>query len=174
MGKRGPKPLPAAVLARRRSKEPRARELKVKQLRTVIGGGSPQPPEWLTVEERGIWDHIVQTLSDMGVISAADAGALARYCHALSEWIVITAELRGKPRLMQRGEITPYLHPLFKMKGDLAKEIQSLEDRFGMTPSARVSLNVTAMFKPGYKAPEPEPLKKPSAPIGGERFFRAP
>lgn len=176
MGKRGPKPLPEAVLATRGSTVPRDRERRNEKLLPVVGG-APAIPKWLTEPERAIWDAIAPTLLDMGVLSEADGQALGRYCNVVAEWIVVTEKLRTLPVLVkQTGSDAPYLNPYIKLKAELAREMQALEDRFGMTPSARMSLNVTAMFRPGYQKPaEPTPdaPKNPSAPIGGERFFRS-
>jgi P27 family predicted phage terminase small subunit len=174
MGKRGPKPAADSVLRARGSDEPQRRARKLEQLATVAGG-EPIAPTWLTAEELAIWKRLAPTLRDMAIISVADADSLGRYCHALAEWISVTKELRGQPRLVKPESAPPYQNPLLKVRADLAKEIQSLEDRFGLTPAARMTLNVTAAFKPGFKRPTdptPETPASPTTPIGGERFFK--
>lgn len=176
MGKRGPKPAMDTVLEARGGKSLKARKRKLEQLATVTSG-EPIAPTWLSADEREIWKRLAPTLRDMAIISAADADSLGRYCHVLAELVAVTIELRGKPRLVKPESAPAYQNPLLKVRADLAKEIQSLEDRFGLTPAARMTLNVSAMFRPGYKAPretDPKPVepKGPRAPIGGERFFK--
>ncbi len=165
-----------AVLEARGGKSLRARHRKLEHL-APVAGGDPVAPSWLTPEELEIWKRLAPTLRDMAIISVADADSLGRYCHALAEWVAVTTELRGKPRLVKPESAPAYQNPLLKVRADLAKEIQSLEDRFGLTPAARMTLNVSAMFRPGYKAPresdkKPDVPKGPREPIGGERFFK--
>lgn len=176
MGKRGPAPLPDSVLAARGSTVPRERERKKEKLVPVAGGGAPNPPLWMNESERAIWDALAPKLLDMGVLSEADGQALGRYCNLVSEWVEVTEKLRTLPKLVkQTNTEAPYLNPYLKLKTEIGRELQALEDRFGLTPAARMSLNVTVAFQPGYKpaAPEkPDTPKDPRAPIGGERFFR--
>jgi P27 family predicted phage terminase small subunit len=176
VGKRGPKPLPDSVLATRGSSVPRKRELAQERLAPVAGAGMPKVPSWLSDEERKLWDELGPTLVDMGIVSVADGHAFARYVHSIVEWNRITARMRDEDLLVTPQGAAPYQHPLLKIKADIAKELQHHEDRFGLTPAARMTLNVTAAFKPGYKRPtEPKPSPtSPTAPLGGERFFKRP
>jgi P27 family predicted phage terminase small subunit len=146
-----------AALKARGSNVPQTRARKLKALHQVATG-SPEIPEWLTEDERAIWKAIAPTLLDMGIISVADSASLGRYCHALAEWVQVAKDLRGQPRLVKPESAPAYQNPLIKIRADLAKEIQSLEDRFGLTPAARMTLNVTALFTPGYK-PHDQPTK---------------
>jgi len=47
-------------------------------------------PEWLMKDMRALamWNHLYPILREMGVLTVVDAGVLASYCSAYSDWVL--------------------------------------------------------------------------------------
>lgn len=165
--KPGPPPKPQAILELRGSTLLRKRAKKVASLQRVPVKGQITPPAWLSPEELDCWRQIVPQLQEMKIVTKADAFTLGRYCNAMVLWLLISSKMKNQP-LLVKSEInpTPYQNPYLKIRGEVARELQALEDRFGLTPSARVGLHLAATWLPGAEEDD-----KPT-PIEGEEFFK--
>lgn len=142
MGRRGPPKTPGKVLQLRGSALATKRRLAAE----VAGpAGAPEMPDWLSDDERRIWDKLVTMLSTMGVLSSCDEFALSRYVHLWVRWRTATAWLAehgdmyplkdeaGKVRYMQQW-------PQVAIANKLAVELRRLEQEFGLTPAARTRI----------------------------------
>lgn len=100
-----------------------------------------------------MWDHLVPRLAGMGVLSAIDGNALARYCQLWSRWRKAEAFLR------KHGEVYPlkdeagkvkYLQPFpqVSIAANLAQQLTKLEQEFGLTPSARTRIQALQSAAP--------------------------
>jgi len=180
MGRRGPKPTPTALLKLRGSRLAAEREANEPK----VGRGRPAMPTWLMPAAKAIWRHVSAELEQMGLLTTADGDALARYCQTLARWV------RAQRIIARRGETfatkTTAGHPTIKLRPEvglvkgLAVELAKLEASFGLTPSARASLAVTAIYTPGRMVSDPTPSapvanpdpKAPNVIDGKSRFFR--
>lgn len=146
MGRRGPRPLPSAVLEARGSRRAGSRPHEAEAPR-----GRPVCPAWLSPEAREVWDHMVPILEQMAVLTIADGNALARYCRLFVRW------RKAEDFLDQYGDS----HPLKDGNGNvkcfmpfpqvgtaakLAGLLARLEQEFGLTPSARTRVEVDKAF----------------------------
>lgn len=139
MGRRGPRPLPSLELARRGSW--RAADRARSEARVARGAIAPA---WLSADARVHWDRLAPILDGAGLLSAADADALAHIATALADWLRARAELATRSPVVQmgtNGAESPSAWVLLERAAfdrwyKLAKE-------FGLTPAARVGLAAT-------------------------------
>lgn len=147
MGQRGPKPIPANVhlLKGNPSK---------KRLSTLADGARvpieiPACPPVLDAEAKREWKRISHELEKLGLIAKVDRGPLAVYCAAWSRWVKAEKKLKS---LDDAGliETTPngyqQIGVWLQISNRAAEQIKSYMSEFGMTPSARVRVNVSPQF----------------------------
>ncbi|NOT02353.1 MAG: phage terminase small subunit P27 family [Phycisphaerales bacterium] len=142
MGRRGPKPLPGAILAFRGS--PRANRRTDETV--VAEPGIPPMPEWLNDHAKATWHDLAPKLSAMGVLTTADGLAFARYCDLWARWTDATrfiAENGMTTTITRRtGRVDHVAYPQVRIASRLSDELLKLEREFGMTPCSRVGLRV--------------------------------
>ena len=98
------------------------------------------PPGMLKATERQwveFWQSEVATL-----VATADLPALRRLYSLYDERARCLASGR-RNRLVEGSQGQPVMNPLYKHMATLDGEILALEDRFGLTPMARLKLGVT-------------------------------
>lgn len=76
MGKRGPKPMPTAVLKLRGSRWANRPSEPIPPQKKVV------PPRWLTDAGREVWRQVAPLCIAMRTLTAADVQRFARYCNA--------------------------------------------------------------------------------------------
>ena len=142
MGQRGPVRTPTKILELRDSTELWKRK---REPRPVTE--KPPCPTWLAPDARTIWRQVTPELARIGILARIDQHALARYCHLWVRWRteetrlategldIITYNAAG-----QVMSIVP--SPAVARSSNLADKLLRLEQHFGMTPSARASLQV--------------------------------
>lgn len=141
MGKRGPRPLPTAVLELRGSWKAKTRT------------GEPQPegeaipPDWLDDIAKEEWNRLAPELKRLGLLRSLDQTAFALYCDLFSCWRRASAELEKTGRYYQSGDLQK-LHPLSNVVDQLATRLMAMMKEFGCTPSARTGLNVQPPIDP--------------------------
>lgn len=103
---------------------------------------SLDPPPELTGYALDRWNATAPLLLAMKVFTAADAPALARYCHTYAQWDAARrhVEEHGMTQVTSTGysQITAEAG-LFK---SLSAELLVFERQFGMTPAARSAIKV--------------------------------
>ena len=110
----------------------------------VIAGGQvevPDPPENMLPATREWWDELWS--SDIRQAwEKSDWPALRRLAEMYDER---ERALQGyrQQRLVEGSTGQPVLNPLWKLVEGLDKEIRQLEDRFGLSPKARLQLGIT-------------------------------
>lgn len=151
MGLRGPPPQSAHILAMRGS-----------SLAASRAAGEPQPearppslPRWLPPDARPVWREVIRQLKGMGILSRADANAIARYVQMFVQWVKLEEFLnangmtyvvrgRGKKNAAGERELGPIIgvrtYPQVRIAKHLVGEILKIEDRIGLSPSARARL----------------------------------
>lgn len=158
MGKRGPKPTPLALLAQRGSWLAAAR---AKDGRPVLEVSTPAKPAHLDAAAGARWDQMIEHLSAIGVLSMVDGPLIERYCMTTILWLETHALLR------QRGKTTYAVlddagmvreikaYPEVAMLVKLGDQLLRMEDRMGLSPSARCSLR-TAKVLDAQPAEQPQ------------------
>lgn len=136
MGKRGPAPTPTAKLKARGSwrGETRHGEPEAK--------GDPVAPEWLSDNSLALWELIVPQLEGMGIAGLIDSMALARYVTLFERWLECEQFLRDNGSTYEDGGGITKEYPQASRASRLADQLLKLEQQYGMTASARVSLAV--------------------------------
>src|SRR5690242_17858687 len=96
MGRRGPKPEPAAVKIAKGN--PGNRRIGVAPNETVEAT-AVVPPHWLNAEAYAIWKKLAPRLESMNILRRIDAWTFGRYCRNFARW------LKMQKRLDEVGEI---------------------------------------------------------------------
>lgn len=139
MAGRGPAPKDPA--ARQRRNMPRALEL-VAQAAEVVPVAHPDPPAGLlkrTVDRwEAFWTSPVASLVDR----TSDMPALERLFELYDDCARFRAAIRKDPMVVgSQGQMVR--NPFVKDLKDSQAEVRQLEDRFGLSPRARLGLNLT-------------------------------
>ena len=137
--------------------------------RRPINASEPKPrrqrparPAWLIGDARKAWEELVPLLDQMGVLTIVDRRALARYCKLWARWVALTRviektgevyPIRGRPTEDNpQGAIVSFrTFPQVKIIESLSAELRQLEREFGLTPSARSSIEVEKRVAPQSK-----------------------
>ena len=142
MGKRGPPKTPTATLkargswlANRNPKEPKPEPKK------------PTRPQWLIGDAKKLWDVLAPQLEAMNVLAKIDREALARYCQLWMRWLeaerFLAKEGSTYEMLTKDGQSCgPRPYPQVKIASDLASHLGRLEQKFGLSPADRASVQV--------------------------------
>lgn len=175
MGMRGPAPQPEPLLRARGSQWPDRREREAQQSPAVGSPGRPSQPKWLDKDGKECWRHIVPLLEEAGVLSRIDRGALAAYCSAWSQWRAAQRELDAKgptltklrwdPNVEEFIEVDRVMSPEWKRYAAALELVVKLQDRIGLSPSARARVKSF-----GIETPDREHAKE--AKKDPERFLR--
>lgn len=102
---------------------------------------APATPSGLLAPVRAAWDAFWGS-EQSSLVMPADHPALLRLFSLLDERERCSRAARKSP-LVEGSQGQPTLNPLLKHVGSLDTEIRQLEDRFGLTPLARLRLGVT-------------------------------
>ena len=142
MGKRGPKPTPSKILKLRGSWRGEANKNEPEP-----EAGRPERPEGLLDEANAGWDQLVEMLDGIGLLTAIDGRALARYCQYWARWWecenFISKYGMTYPIKDKQGAVLGMAEfPQVKRSQALSQTLSKLEAEFGLTPSARTRITV--------------------------------
>lgn len=125
--------------------ERRQRRNRPTTLRVVPGGTLgrpvPPPPAGLLAATRREWETFWRSELARLIEPDTDLPALERLYRYYDEHRRVLREAR-KERLTIGSTGQMVLNPLLKYAESVAKEIRALEDRFGLTPRARLTLGI--------------------------------
>ena len=104
----------------------------------------PDPPDWLSTEQREAWDWIVPALLDAGVpLLKIDGVLLASVC-------VVMARIRQCEEIIERDGIIvkgsrgrERVNPAFRVAAQQSRALLQLSRKFGMDPASRQRLRLT-------------------------------
>ena len=105
------------------------------------------------------WRELLPMLQAVRVMTQADIEALARYCDTYEWWLATRAKLKKEgdtyPILNDKGEVK-YIaqRPEVSIANKLAGQLRQLESDFGLSPAARVSLQVDGDAEKAKKSDE--------------------
>ena len=144
MGTRGPKPLPANVHLI--NGNPSKKKFAVLADGSRVPVEIPKPPAHLDAGAKREWRLISVELEKLGLIAAVDRAALGVYCVAFSSWEKAEKKLKdlGDDGLI---ESTPsgykQISVWLQISNRAVEQMKSFLAEFGMSPSARMRVNVT-------------------------------
>lgn len=141
MGKRGPKPKPTAL----RVFEGDPGNLLGKRKGETQPPSPPEPPappEWLGDVGRAIWAQVAPTLHRIGCLTESDQKILSLYCEAWEEFFGARKEIEEFGATAYTDKGTCYQHPAVGRKNKAIQRIRQIGGDFGMSPAARVGLNI--------------------------------
>ncbi|MDQ7970744.1 MAG: phage terminase small subunit P27 family, partial [Oxalicibacterium faecigallinarum] len=129
------------------SKKPAA-DLVNDNRRVVAPLVAPECPEILTGLAKDEWKRIVNDLMTMGILSRVDRSALAIYCQAWADWMVLRKKLNaishGAGFIDQTGTGYKQMSALYQAANRAEERMLKAGALFGLNPSARASLNISA------------------------------
>lgn len=142
MGKRGPKPKPTSLrvfegdpgnlLGKRKG-----------EMQPPAPPVLPPPPAWLGDIGKQAWEQVAATLWRIGCLTENDQKLLSLYCEAWEEFFEARKEIEtcGPTAYTDKG--TCYQHPAVGRKNKAIQRIRQIGGDFGMSPTARVGLNLS-------------------------------
>jgi P27 family predicted phage terminase small subunit len=139
MGKPGPKKTPTRILKKRGSWREEGRGLELQP-----PAGVPTCPDWLGDVGRAKWNERIEILSQTeGLVTKLDGDFLALYCEAFKEFIDARLQIdrEGATCVSEKGG--EYQHPAVGRKNKAIERMRRFGALFGMSPSDRVSLNIS-------------------------------
>lgn len=146
MGKRGPKPKPTAL--RVFEGDPgRLLPRRNGEVQPPRGDSPPEPPDWLGEIGKAVWGHVAPHLHTIGCLTLPDVKLLALYCEAWDELFVSRAVIEAEGLTLTSDKGTTYAHPAVGIKNRAIQRIRVIGGEFGMSPAARVGLNLGTQTK---------------------------
>ncbi|MBI1401445.1 phage terminase small subunit P27 family [Hyphomonas sp.] len=106
-------------------------------------------PHQLTAEGKEVWARIVPALNRIGRVKQTDREALTRYCDMVGAYWKMSLQIATEGSTMLVPTVAKdesgagamwRRHPLLSERRAMAKALEGLEDRFGMSPRARIEL----------------------------------
>lgn len=114
----------------------------------------PERPSDMQPDTAEIWDYTVKQLAEMGLLSRADRDTLHTYCAAVATHRKATSSILRDGIMIDGVMGGKVKNPACSVQKEAAGVISSLGRAFGLTPSARSAIRVSAA-KP--KAPPTDP-----------------
>ena len=115
----------------------RPRKTPVVDLAPIAGVDAPKH---MRAKARKYWAEVAGYITDSRIVRVSDRNVLARYCETLADYVKVTGSLDKQGHVywtesahgkMQR------ISPFFLVQERLAKRLQDMEDRLGLTPASR-------------------------------------
>jgi P27 family predicted phage terminase small subunit len=153
MGKRGPRKQPTAIRLLNGGRPSQ----KSKTQEPIPASGNLTPPTYIVGKAKEKWDEVLPKLVSMRVMTPADLETLGRYCAVWEQWVRYLDQMRkgldvlvirdkdGKVKYMQSA-------PAATMFVKLGQSLLRMEQEFGLTPSARASMEVPHSSQDSAKA----------------------
>jgi len=136
MGRRGPKPLPAAIKRLRGSR-------RTNNTEPTPATATPEPPEHLTPAALEEWNRITPELEALGLLAVIDLAALSVYCTAWARWTEAERKIRETGgEVVKSPSGYPILSPWLSVSRAAARQLEAFIKEFGLSPSARTRVHV--------------------------------
>ena len=119
-----------------------------------LNADEPQPertaplcPEWLNDSAKTFWSDIAPKLTRLGVLTEIDGEALTALCLALADLKNAQEQIKKVGYIVKTPSGYAQPNPFVGISNLALKQIRSLLQEFGMTPSARSRVLMQAGFK---------------------------
>jgi P27 family predicted phage terminase small subunit len=102
----------------------------------------PEPPSHLDEREKAKFTSTAEMLVRRGVMTALDAGALARYAVAWCRWVDAEAEVKKRGLVVKTNADFVIQNPFLAVANRCMNQMAQIESEFGLTPSARTRIRM--------------------------------
>jgi P27 family predicted phage terminase small subunit len=139
----GPAPKPTSL--RIAQGNPGRKPISENEPKPPVDNTLPDPPEYLDDYAKEVWKIVGPALHKISVLTSVDYNAFMIYCQTVSDykWALETVKTEGRVITTgQNGYMQP--HPAIAIGNKAADRLKSYAREFGLTPSARVHLQVMA------------------------------
>lgn len=109
----------------------------------------PKAPASLGKSGKKHWKDDGKRLLSLGVLTVSDLSALESYCAAYDEVDHCNAILEQQGEYSMRDNGTMAAHPAIARRDRALDRVRAYQREFGMTPSSRSGVNVTAKKEGG-------------------------
>ncbi len=114
---------------------------------------SVAPAMPLSAGAQAIWDRLAPDLTDKGCLTPWDADAFTVFCDAAATYYE-TRALIGSSYAVQGSVKNTVVNPLWRIMRDCAEMMARIGARFGLTPSDRAGIDVSASTETPKYGPE--------------------
>lgn len=182
MGRRGPRPEPAAVKKQKgSSRRPIGEDASPEQEAEALASAPKvTPPAWLKTDGLKVWERLAPRLIGQKLLFQIDAETFGRYCRNFARWLKMQARLDKKGEIYEietASGIVRRADPAYMIADRLEKQLMSAEASFGLNPAerqrlfaARASGSLGDLFGAGKgnDRQDKAPPSAPPAPKGGD------
>lgn len=138
MGRRGPKPEPAAI-----------KEAKGNPSRRKVGSDPAvdnttntaiKPPAWLKGDALRVWKRLAPRIAAMKLLTQTDAETFGRYCRNMARWLKLQKRLDDVGEFYEVETASGTVRradPAFMLSDRLDRLLSSAEANFGLNPAER-------------------------------------
>lgn len=105
----------------------------------------PDAPDGMSDEVRAVWDATLIELRAMGLAHKADTDALHCFCEAVINHRKASYLLARSPMLVKSRYDTWMKNPALQVQRDSAHVVRVFAHEFGLTPSARSTINAKGL-----------------------------
>lgn len=140
MGRRGPKPEPAAVKLQKGSSRRPVGADPQEDGEESARASRIAAPAWLKNDGLKVWDRLAPRLSQMKLLASIDAETFARYCRNFARWLKMQKTLDDEGETYESESAHGKLkraHPAFLIADRLERQLASAEASFGLNPAER-------------------------------------
>lgn len=102
----------------------------------------PKMPSWLQPAEQTEWKRITRELRSMGLLTSADADAIAVYCQVAVRYQQATKEIQEKGLTVESPNGYPIINPALSIVNKCIMQMHKMLSEFGMTPASRSRIQV--------------------------------
>lgn len=102
--------------------------------------GIPPCPKHLSRPARVEWKRVAEQLAEIGLLTQIDRAALAAYCQAWGRWVESEEKLAQAGTIIKSPNGYPMPSPYLTVANKAMRQMHSLLNEFGMTPSSRSRL----------------------------------
>lgn len=134
---RGPPPTPTALKLARGNNRTNAQE---PQPRRVM----PKAPDHLDDAAKREWGRLAKLLMPLGVLTEADADALAAYSIVYARWADAERHLTEDGPVVKSPTGYPIQNPYLAIANKALEQMDRYLSKFGMTPADRTRIRVDA------------------------------
>ena len=106
--------------------------------------GIPDCPDHLDEIATAEWDRVSSELVTIGLLTSVDRAALAAYCAAYSRWVKAEKNIQQYGEVIMTKDKNAVQNPYVGVANRAMDLMHKFITEFGMTPSSRSRLHVTA------------------------------
>lgn len=137
MGRRGPKPEPAAIKEQKGSSR---RPIGSDPVAASVAAARVEAPAWLKNDGLTIWKRLAPRLIAMNLLGQTDAETFARYCRNFARWFKMQKVLDKEGETYESE--SPHgkykrAHPAYMIADRLERQLTAAEANFGLNPAER-------------------------------------